>query len=177
MTHLNDTSSRIKSFSWNEGRKERRSQLTLLREYMRRSALWARSLKAGGWPFFDIAKMISPTVRAPEGVVEEVLDTLPEFSTYYTLRTIEWILHFSALKDSGVQLPGLPDPYVPLLIIYERGDVINMDGTGFIEIDGMAIRKGSMERFLDTPPAIETFDLAHLDGIDQNADQGGGMSS
>lgn len=40
------------------------SRLVLMREYLRRSALWAQVLVcAGKWPFFDIATAVDPSAR------------------------------------------------------------------------------------------------------------------
>lgn len=170
-TNLDEVSKKISMIAWSNVRQGRHSQLELLREYMRRSALWSHSLQVGGWPFFDIAGGVNPEIRAPEEVVEEVLGGLPDFSTYHVLKTVEWILHFSVLKDSGEVLPGLPDPYAPLLLVYERGDMINVDGTGFIEIDGMAMKRGGRQRFIEMDPVIERFDLDYLSLIDRNMGQ------
>lgn len=40
------------------------SNVDLLREYLRRAALWAKALKCTKeWPFFDVAAHIRPSVR------------------------------------------------------------------------------------------------------------------
>lgn len=157
---------RLRGVVWNRGRDQRRrSQLRLVQEYVRRSALWTAELGRGGWPFFDIAERIDPTVRVPESTIESTLETFSE-STYHSLWTAKWALHFAHLKDLGQADPGLPDPYEPLIVAYERGDPINYTSGGFIEIDGLAFRKGERERAARIKP-LEDLSEAALREIDE----------
>ncbi|MBC3843629.1 hypothetical protein GXW82_35700 [Streptacidiphilus sp. 4-A2] len=121
-----------------------------MREFLRRSSLWARELGADSWPFFDVAALIDPAVRAPEQAVTEVVAAIPEQQPVIA-RTCQWALHFAALADAGVALPDLPHPYAPLLHMYELGGGFLLDGTGFIEIDSGSIPMRRPDFWIDQP--------------------------
>jgi hypothetical protein len=56
---------RLLSVDWNSFCEKDRSHVALVREYLRRTALWAKCLEATeAWPFFDVAGYIAPEVRA-----------------------------------------------------------------------------------------------------------------
>jgi hypothetical protein len=155
MNKCAEVASLVHGISWNSKPMFRRSQARLVQEYLRRSALWSAELGAGGWPFYDIASWVNPDVRAPANVVEEAVATLSESATFYVARTVEWALHFAALEDSGEKLPDLPDPFFPLLFVYERGDAINYSPAGFIEVDGLSVPRGKAVRYAEIIPMVD----------------------
>ncbi|MEV2278184.1 hypothetical protein AB0I72_21625 [Nocardiopsis sp. NPDC049922] len=167
MNECTEIASRLRAVEWNEKPLFRRSQARLLQEYLRRSAIWTQEIQAQGWPFFDIAHWVNPDVRAPEETVDDTLRALPGFVTFYVRRTVEWSLHFASLKDAGEQLPDLPDPFFPLLLVYERGDTINLTPAGFIEVDGLSVPRGEVRRYARVRPLL-SFDKESLDQLDQS---------
>jgi hypothetical protein len=166
MDECMDIASRLRTIEWNDKSLFRKSQARLLQEYLRRSALWTEELHAPGWPFLDIAHWIDPDVRAPGEVVDRVLAACSDHATFYVLRTVEWSLHFAALRDVGKPLPDLPDPFSPLLLVYERGSAINLTPAGFIEVDGLSVPRGEVHRYARIEPLL-TFDGESLDRLDQ----------
>ncbi|MEU5048286.1 hypothetical protein [Streptomyces sp. NPDC021096] len=100
------------------------SRAALLREHLRRTALWALAFKAElSWPYIDLAKLIDPTVRADDEVLAELKDYLDEEVGWPQVEaTLVGAVHWAAFR-SGTQitLPDLDDPYEPLLLMYERG--------------------------------------------------------
>lgn len=162
-----EIAARVGSIEWNAKPSYRRSQARLVQEYLRRSALWARDLRAEGWPFFDVALDVDPEVRAPEEVVARAMAGLPDFATFYVSRTVEWSLHFAALTDAGAALPDIPDPFAPLLRVYERGDTVNYTSAGVLEVDGLTVPRGKPDRYARIRP-LTAFDEASLLAVDQS---------
>ncbi|WP_435109505.1 hypothetical protein [Nocardiopsis synnemataformans] len=164
--HVVALSSRVRAIRWSEKSLFRRSQGRLLQEYLRRSALWRLELGRGGWPFYDIALTVNPGVRAPQNVVDRTLASLSGHGTFYAAHTVEWALHFAALKDSEQELPDLADPFFPLLLVYERGDSVNPDYAGSIEVGGIHVPRGVPERYARTAPLTD-FSEGSLNAMDQ----------
>ncbi|TDQ52272.1 hypothetical protein [Actinorugispora endophytica] len=157
---------RLLAADWSGSYEQRPSQAALMREYLRRSAWWAKRFDAEGWPFFDIASWVDPSVRADPGQVRRLQEGLPDW-VYLTVRhTCVWALHFRALQESGADLPDLPDPFAPLLLMFERGSGFTVDGTGFIEVDFRSIRKGRRNDHLVKEPKAP-LDPAELDAMDR----------
>ncbi|MEY9214292.1 hypothetical protein NI17_020535 [Thermobifida halotolerans] len=157
---------RLLAVDWTGRYDQRRSQAALMREYLRRSALWSKHLDAEGWPFFDIAAAVDPTVRADRATVDRLEAELPDW-IYPTVRhTCVWALHFAELRRSGTELPDLPDPFEPLLLMYERGNGFTLDGTGFIEVDFLSFPRGSRSEHLTDEPRAPMV-LAELDAMDR----------
>lgn len=167
MSTCEELAKRLQLIAWNEKNFQRKSQVRLLQEYLRRSALWAQELGRGAWPFYDIAQIIAPSVRAPQQLVKETRRSLSS-TTYYVLHTAEWALHFAQLEDSGAEIPDLPHPYFPLTLLHERGDTINYISAGFfIEVGITLVPRGKRERYAHVP-ALTDFSERHLDELDRD---------
>jgi hypothetical protein len=156
----------IKLIQWGDERRQRRSQVRLLQEHLRRSALWALELRAPGWPFYDIAFYIDPGVRAPEPLVREVHESMSGNGSYHVIKTVEWSLHFSFLEDSGFDLTKFPDPFTPLILLYERGGMVNLDSTIFIDVDGTGTARKTAEKYATIKPLLD-FDEEALQEMDR----------
>ncbi|MFI0481582.1 TY-Chap domain-containing protein [Actinomadura sp. 9N215] len=155
---------RLLQINWTERADQRVSQALLMEEYLRRSALWAKEY-SGGWLFSDVAAMVDPAVRASPEALQRIESGLPIWVNSITRRTIEYALHFAALSDAGAPLPDLPNPFEPLMLLFERGNIFSRDGAGFIDVDFLGIRRGRLSDHLkDEPRAPET--LAELDELD-----------
>ncbi|WP_220270057.1 hypothetical protein, partial [Marinitenerispora sediminis] len=122
MESQQELADRILAFDLSTGGRQRKSPVVLMREYLRRRAWWAREVEGAGWPFGDLAAAIDPAVRADPELVHRVRESFPYWVFGMVLDTCEWALHFRALQESGASLPDLPDPFEPLLLMYERGD-------------------------------------------------------
>ena len=98
-------------------------RVSLAKEFLRRSALWAKALgHAGEWPFFDVAALAVPGVRAAPDDLAALHAALDGRLSSQHLRWCEWMLHWEAAQRAGVDRPQAPpDPYRPLLRIFERG--------------------------------------------------------
>ncbi|MBM4793010.1 hypothetical protein HXP44_13345 [Streptomyces sioyaensis] len=125
--------------------------MALMREFMRRSALWAREMRCDEWPFFDIAGHINPEARIEADIVKVIADKIG-LQQPVILETVEWALNFAVLSDISTDLADLPSPFEPLVQMYERGGTFNLDGAGHIEVDTAAIPKGGIEQALERVP-------------------------
>ena len=165
MKSCEELAARIQGTVWKEGNLQRRSQVRLVQEYLRRSALWAERFGPAEWPFYDVAKLVEPEIRAPQIIVDETRSSISEVATYHVLHTVEWALHFAHLKDVGKINIDLPSPFDSLMLAYERGDAINYTSAGFIEIDGISLPRSNMEKYSKIRP-LEDFSESGLARID-----------
>ena len=95
-----------------------------------------------------------------EEVVDQILDRVPEGGTYYVFRTLNWCLQFANLKDVQGMGFDLPDPYDPLVRVYERGDWINYTPSGFIEVGGVSVPRGKVEKYAGIRQLLDTSEIA-----------------
>jgi hypothetical protein len=149
-----------------EPRPERaRSHVALVREFLRRSALWATALDVGAeWPFFDI-----PSRLAPDADLSRDLMTAAEAisPTWYGKRIYAWHLHWVAAEPAfAASFRSLPAPYEPLIRLYERGGAVVTEGH-MIDVPGAALPRGSFEKYAAAPAAVTALDDASLDAIDR----------
>lgn len=160
---------RLRAVDWSDVDKafdHENSRVRLMREYLRRAALWARHCGAeDAWPFFDIAERVDPTVRTPADVAAELDELLRTgvgpFSVETTCRgAVRW----AALRaESNTGLSDLPDPYEPLLALYERGGGFFIEE--FLDLNGAMIRLGNVESNASATPFL-TLAAATLDALD-----------
>ncbi|MFC7329865.1 hypothetical protein [Marinactinospora rubrisoli] len=158
---------RISAFDFPESVAKERSQVALMREYLRREAWWAQEVGGVCWPFGDLAAEFDETVRADEDLVRQVRSSFPYYVFPIVKDTCVWALHFRALQASGAALPGLPDPYEPLLLMYERGNGFSMCQPSFIDVAGVGVRRGRLADHLDPEPRAP-MDPAELDAMDRS---------
>lgn len=153
---------RIERIDWSasDAAAHRRSRVALLREFLRRSALWSEALGCPTlWPFFDLAARVdppSPEVEPPRlrpGVA------LPEL----VRATLGWMLRWEAI---GAAAPGvdLPDPYEPLLVCYERGGAFRREQR-LLDVGLAALALGERDEHLHRA-ALRSLDPAELDRLD-----------
>ncbi|GAA1781950.1 hypothetical protein [Streptomonospora arabica] len=158
---------RIAGFTFVEDPRKQRSQIALFEEYLRRSALWFRAVPGAAWPFGDLAAALAPSVRADDALVRRVDEALPLDQSKEVVDSCLNALHFEALKASAAQLPDLPAPYEPLLLMYERGNGVHTTQIYF-QIGASGVRKGPPEDFASTAP-LPSLDSTTLDAIDARA--------
>lgn len=146
----------------------RQSRARLMKEYLRRAALWARELDGGKpWPFFDIAVLIAPDVQPSQGLADQLEALIDECIGWPAVQAIcRAALRWAALLDSGHSIPvGLPDPYEPLLVMFERGGGFTTEH-GFIELDGASVSRRSIGDYLSEEPALASLEPDYLDALD-----------
>ncbi|MEO3751587.1 hypothetical protein [Streptomyces sp. B6B3] len=150
---------------WDQAFGHRRSRALLMREYLRRAACWARAYGAERvWPFFDIVEYIDPTVQVDDDVLAELDELSSHMGTLYVRTTCQAAVRWAALREKTEPQPSdLPDLYEPLLLMYERGGGFYIEE--FIELNGIAIRRGNVETNLAATPFL-TLAPATLDAMD-----------
>lgn len=138
----------------------------LMREHMRRAALWADAYGAAEhWPFFDVAHFAEPDLLL-DGDVESELD---EFVTTVTPSSIR-VLCRAAVRWAAVrsgELPDLPHPYEPVVIMFERGGGYSIEE--MIDLYGVSVPYGDLTRSLKLEPFV-SLDRFVLDTFDSTAD-------
>ena len=116
----------------------------IAKEFLRRSALWAGRLECvSDWPFFDIARAIGPDIEIDRAVDEKLRAHLrgPGKVGPLMSRLLLWSLRWAEVKDTGrFQFEALPDPYEPILSLYEQGGEISTHhGTILTPINGFRL--------------------------------------
>ncbi|MFF2143327.1 hypothetical protein [Kitasatospora sp. NPDC058190] len=138
-----------------------------MKEFLRRSALWAHQLGSDTWPFFDLAALIDPSVRADPELVEQVSKSC-ELQSTAVQQSCVGALHFAALQESGRITIQLPNPYEPIVSLFENGGGFTLDGTGMIDIDVAAsMSRGSLADWLgrDTDLVTRTHERHFTDAL------------
>ncbi|MFD9688047.1 hypothetical protein ACFWXO_20070 [Kitasatospora sp. NPDC059088] len=144
------------------------SRARLMVEYLRRASLWAEVL--GGppkWPIFDIAGALAPDVQVDAELAERLEEfLLANVGGIETENACHAAVRWATLRDTpGVRLPDLPDPFEPLLLVYERGGEVIADESRAFNFGGRAVRIKPWREHLSTEPAT-ALDPATLDGLD-----------
>lgn len=161
---VEDLAERLLCIDWYGPVQQRKSQMALMREYLRRAAWWSKEI-GGGWPFYDFAAVVAPDVRASPAVVRRLEEELPLDLSMQTIDAAVRALHFAALHDAHIPLPAIADPFEPLLMIFTRGSSIKLDKTKWIEVDGLSMPIKSRDDHLESQPCAP-MDAVQLDAID-----------
>jgi hypothetical protein len=163
---------RLLRIDWQPDDTRLRSHAALVREYLRRAALWAKALGCTEhWPFADFALYFAPNRRAPLELVEELKRDLATKPLNAVMReTCEYALHWAALQDDVNGTPAeeysLPDPYEPLLRLYERGGHFHTEH-GFVYILHVGVPAAVKGwQFYDRPASIVELNDEALDALD-----------
>lgn len=115
---------RLMQINWQPNPNHLRSNVALMREYLRRSALWAQVLgHTDKWPFDDWARYVDLEKRPSVDLVERLEKQLSVAPINRLIQdTCHWMLNWSALhRDNLHDFADLPTPFAPLLYFYERG--------------------------------------------------------
>ncbi|MFE0377874.1 hypothetical protein ACFW1M_20320 [Streptomyces inhibens] len=141
------------------------SRALLMHEYLRRSALWARAYRAEqSWPFFDIAEHVYAELQTPPDVAAEVEVVMAGLAPASLKRTCRAAVRWAAVCDACDDLPAdMPDPYEPLLLMYERGGGYFLEE--YLDLNGVMIRLGNVESNASAKPFL-TLAPATLDALD-----------
>src|SRR5579859_5827090 len=106
---------RMLAITWIVNDRRLKSHVALMREYLRRAALWAKCLQATEhWPFFDVASLIAPEVRAEQSVIDQLEAALNPALWPTIKKTCIWQLHWETLKQlrpEAVAAYTLPEPF------------------------------------------------------------------
>ncbi|MBV1852437.1 hypothetical protein [Catellatospora tritici] len=155
---------RLAEVDWEESQLTVPSRMRLMREFLRRSALWAQRLGAvERWPFFDIAGVLEPDLKIDPELVHELVQEMDRRGVIWPNHlVVPYVLAFVALSSPPTDLP---DPFEPLLRFWERGGSFSREG-GAILI-GHTQRVSAVEIDPYLTPGL-TFDISEavLDELD-----------
>ncbi|MFB7666727.1 hypothetical protein ACFC1R_22715 [Kitasatospora sp. NPDC056138] len=139
----------------------------LMREYLRRAALWAEAL--GGteeWPFFDIAGRVAPEVCADPVVAgrwDEVLARRAPGPV--AVGVYRAVLNWTALTRAALApYAGLPEPFEPLVMMLERGGGVQIEH-GSMDFLTDRVQVGTWREHVASDPVVP-LDRARLDALD-----------
>ncbi|NJK69678.1 MAG: hypothetical protein HC849_21680 [Oscillatoriales cyanobacterium RU_3_3] len=117
---------RLFAINWQADDTRIQSHIALFREYLRRSAIWAKALNCAElWPFFDVAHQVCPDFPIPQDLVDRLAKHLAEFHLSNNIKqTCLWYLFFCEVETSPiVKQYAFPNPYEPLILMYDRGGI------------------------------------------------------
>ncbi len=151
--------------------RKRWSHVALFKEHARRMSLWAERLgRKDSWLFFDVGAALAPDWRADEALISALHDFLDD-KAYLGLMcdVYEWALHWAALRDT--QSFDLPDPYEPILMLYERGGNVRQYSADIWAVSETFGVSGITRDLYRALPPIVDLDPAILDMLDQDDSQ------
>ncbi|MGW7022602.1 hypothetical protein ACWGGS_25125 [Streptomyces decoyicus] len=155
------------------------SRAWLMREYLRRAALWVQELQkeehrpffdvaqSDRWPFFDIAQRVDPLVRADEEVASRLDEFLSEHASSLLVgRVCRAALNWKSLSEESLaKFPDLPDPFEPLILLFERGGGFWIEN-GFIDFVASRVRLATWDEHVAAEP-LTLLDVGTLDALDE----------
>jgi hypothetical protein len=157
----------IKWTDWDVADRHAASRAALMREYLRRAALWAQKL--GGtdiWPFFDIAAHVDPGLEVPDEILtrlERLLGDVPGVRQEQFCRNV---VRWSVLRESGnSEKECLEDPFEPLFLLYERGGMFVVEN----KVADFVFYRVRFLRWSDhvSPDPVVQPDASVLDSMDE----------
>ncbi|MFI6933131.1 hypothetical protein [Streptomyces sp. NPDC050287] len=160
---------RLRAIDWSDDAaayEHANSRALLMREYLRRTAAWAKAYDVGAsWPFLDLVQVVAPEVEIAPDVAAELEEALTGVAPSSLKRTCRAAVRWAALGQARVELPAdLPEsPYEPLLVMFERGGGYFVEE--FIDLNGAMVRLGTVESNLAASPFL-TLAPAVLDALD-----------
>ncbi|MFI8459441.1 hypothetical protein [Kitasatospora sp. NPDC085464] len=120
------------------------------------------------WPFFDLAAIVAPGIRADQALVAAIEDFVEDASnSWHAVEASTAAVQWASLHDApGLSLSPLPDPFEPLLRLFERGGAAFSFADGFIDFGILMVRRGNWRSHLSPSPVVELDDDT-LDALDE----------
>ena len=168
--NTNLTLQRILAVEWELHDEAVASHMKLLKEHFRRMVLWAKQLNCVKvWPYFSVAIRLDPTSKVDEEDVRMLRKHLKDRGVYSPLMIgqLQHSLQWDIIPDNlRTTFSALPDPYEPLLVMYERGGIFSLEDGFLIRVsERLGFSKGQWSDFDKSTPYVE-LDKASLDSLD-----------
>jgi hypothetical protein len=164
--------SRLEAIRWNQPDRDARegSQIALMREFLRRMALWAEALECvEKWPFFSVAEHIEIDAFAASRVADplpsSIEDTLNRVPLARLRRICAGFVQWSMIESRDeVRGFDLPAPYAPAITMFERGGMFYVE-QGMFQFFLASVHIGTVTSNLARQPLVSLDDstLAQLD--------------
>jgi hypothetical protein len=178
MSNVEILSARLLAVEWVYDAKRKKSHEALFKEHLRRQALWLNALAmTEDFPTYDLAALVNDKIRAGNDFTNAIrrhLTTCELNSTMILTGVLESALHWAALEDLELlsDFPDLPNPYEPLVILFERHGTFTIEEMfgryviGYTE-RGPSLARGPWQRYFQQEPYVEleTSVLNRLDGM------------
>ncbi|MFE6775661.1 hypothetical protein [Streptomyces sp. NPDC057702] len=173
---MRDVAERLLSVDWTDEDKAARhapSRSRLFREYLRRLALQVERFEGEvpDWPYTDLVRLFSPEKHAEgsgsvEQIVREISDRGAQLRVEYLCRSA---LHWARVKNShDVINEDLPDPFEPLLMLFERGGGFVVEN-GVADFEFIHVRLGRWQDHV-ARTSVTSLDESALRELDDLAD-------
>ncbi len=145
---------RIMSIDWKYDYSRQESNFNLFWESLRRMTKWTEFLNCREqWFFGDLASCIDPNLQIDKNKIGKLDRELKESYTY-PFRKIIFInfVRWETLeeKSSLIKQSNLPDPYEPVIMMFERGGNFRPDKVNF-EVSGIATGRPSWKFCYNLP--------------------------
>ncbi|MCI0714180.1 MAG: hypothetical protein L0154_28755 [Chloroflexi bacterium] len=176
MSGVTDLRDRITAVKWEYDASRRRSHEALFKEYLRRQVLWLNALElTDHFPWYDLPQLINEDVRASTDATNWVRKHITfqvMNATMILTGVLEAALHWAALDEAHALPFDLPNPYEPMVILYERGGTFTIESmfgrfvAGYDAL-GPSLPRGPWRRWYSKQPFVELDSgvLDRLDGI------------
>ncbi|MFE6769822.1 hypothetical protein ACFVFD_12705 [Streptomyces fimicarius] len=181
--HAKPLVDRISTIDWQEEElsfTHGASRAQLMREYLRRAAVWIHELEKGtssppfgtgysnNWPFIDFAHAVDHSVTPDPELASRLDNFLAEYaSAPLTGKICHYALNWYSLSDEAIsRFPDLPDPFEPLIAIFERGGGFWIEN-GFIDFVAHRVRLTDWGQHLDRQP-LASLSTEYLDSLDED---------
>ena len=142
---------KLMSFDWKYNELMQEEYISYVKDFLSKSAVWSVKIKkTKEFPFFDFAKCV--------GEFEEIKSFYHQklenyFDNFYYISsqvkaTCHWYLEWStACDNSKIKSLNLPDPFKPLISLYERGGHFRVENR-FIWLNNLGLQIGDYSKYL-----------------------------
>ncbi|MFI7892332.1 hypothetical protein ACIFUY_13845 [Streptomyces sp. CACIS-1.16CA] len=156
------------------------SRAHLMREYLRRAAVWVSELEkhpstpsfgtdhSDNWPFIDFARVLDSSVTPNPELASRLDNFLAEYaSAPLTGKICRHALNWHSLPGGSLSgFPNLPNPFDPLIIIFERGGGFWVEN-GFIDFFTHRVRLADWSQHVNRRPLV-SLSTDYLDSLDED---------
>jgi hypothetical protein len=168
---------RVAAIPWHYDPTHHQSQLALMVEYLRRSALWYTALRLPPprRPFSDIAARALPdSIVASPLIAQAEQDAIAGGGNWYARIVCPAFVRWAGARNHpALRAHTLPPPDEPLIVLFERGGDFTIEDR-FIDLaGGPTLYLVGWERFAAVPGLLD-LEPATLDAIDQRGPVGSG---
>ena len=176
-TNIDKAIERIRSISWESDFSRQKSQTALLHEHWRRMVKWTEFLNCREqWLFGDLASCIDSNLEIDESKIQKLKQDLELLRMYlhpFIRRVCINFVRWETLKEGSslVEQSNLPDPYEPIILMFERGGIFYTE-SGYFDLSGAGIPRPTWEGIHDnileikiTPEELDNFDAKSNKGL------------
>jgi hypothetical protein len=176
LNEIEQAKSRINSINWkSDDPYKEGSHRLLFKEFLRRAALLAEffgllDVPGTGWPMLNYAAYFDSSLELEDEEIDILAEKLQVngFPLWYSQRVCIYFIHWVTIQNKPeVVEKNIPNPYEPLLILYERGGTFQRDKIGTWEFSSTAFFIGISSSHLGSTPVVE-LDEASLNQADKD---------